>query len=246
MSSCHKRAELTFSEQFDAFAMAYGNCVIGDKPAGTDCSEFDQNNGPMETALVRGIKRVPANRNTLVDALAQDAQPTRQQAAFWILEQTQSRKEMLPICQKLAQNPDSKMIVTVLDYLLEIGTNKAQLNLDPDSYRMAHEIARDTISKTESSQNVTVIANMVNDFGVTEKSDLALQFLLAFSRHIKEKSPSVKLVRNIVRQSYYYGFIDEKRFPEMRKQVEAKWDPNVADEMFKFTGQYGSQRKKAN
>ena len=154
---------MTFQDRFGEYAIAYGNCVVGLRRENANCSEFDSDNGPLFTELTIAAKKELSKRQLLVSALKDENQPNRQDAAFWLIEHVDSDAEMLILCKKIGENLDSRLFVTVLNYLVPNGAKQP----NPENYFAACEIAMETIAKTKNWRNELVAANSTEKFGPT-------------------------------------------------------------------------------
>ena len=233
---CSPKPKPVATNPFDAYVSAFDNCVIGSKSDGKDCSEFETNDGPLTVALIKGVKETPTEREKLIDAAESNKNLVRQEAAFSILRRALTREEMLPICKKVAENPDSERIVTVLVYL---GEDES----DSLSNEMRWEIVRNTIIRTSRSQNITVAANNVYSLRREYREEGANTFKLSLKARLVRGTDSAKLIRNMIRQSYNYGFIPVKDILAMRKDVEKVYGNEVGADIFAFTTEYANLKR---
>lgn len=240
---CSPKPKPVASNPFDAYISAFDNCVIGSKSEGKDCSEFETNDGPLTVALIKGVKEIPTERKKLIDAAESNKNLVRQEAAFSILRRALTREEMLPICKKVGENPDSERIVMVLVYLLRAGEEPKFDGSDAPSYQLASEIVLNTILKTTRSQNITVTANNVYSLGLAQSGQAAYTFMLSLKLRLRRGTDSVKLIRNMIRQSYNYGFFPKKDILAMRKDVEKVYGKEAGADMFTFTTEYANLKK---
>ena len=233
---CAPKPKPVVTNPFEAYVKVFGPCVQGPMPEGADCSEFKSNYGPLTVALIQAAKETSTERQRLIDAAEGDINSLRQEAAFSILRRALTRGEMLPICKKIGENPDSERIVTVLVYLTEDKS-------DAPSFLVAAEILRNTILKTTRSQNITVAANSVHSLEVDQRGNAANTFMLSIKSRLGRGTDSVKLIRNMISQSYNYGFFPQKDILALRKDVERVYGKESGANMFAFTTEYANLKR---
>ncbi|HLO99784.1 MAG TPA: hypothetical protein VK171_14415 [Fimbriimonas sp.] len=181
------------------------------------------------------------NRTELIEAVQQEENRDRQESAFWILSHALTREEMLPICKTIGQNPDSNLIVTVLNYLLDAETAKVGDN-SADSFYLALEIEKSTIAKTSKTTNINVAANNAYKFGF-QTGEVGFAFFITLKRRLGSGKDSPKVIGRLISQSYNYGFFPKKDILAMRDQVEKKYGAAAAAEMFTFEYEYANLKR---
>lgn len=239
MVACGSKTTQTYTESFDSYANAHGPCVRpGPTPEGTDCSEFNTETGPLYILLRDGAKAKSENRQLLIDAAQQETDANRQEAAFWVLRNVLTREEMLPICKRIGQNPDSDLIATVLNYLLEAETANFADN-SADSFYLALDIERNTIAKSSKTTNINVAANYAHKLGF-QRGEVGFAFFISLKRRLGSGKDSPKVIGRLISQSYNNGFFPKKDILAMRTQVEKKYGSVATTEMFTFANEYAN------
>ncbi len=233
---CGPKSKPVVANPFEAYVSVFGSCVIGPVPQGEDCSEFDSDDGPLTVSLIKGVNELPAERQKLIDIAESDMNLLQQEAAFSILRRALTRDEMRPICKNIGENPDSERIVTVLVYLKEDESNGA-------NNQLVWEIVRNTILKTSRSQNITVAANNIYSLGREHREQGANTFMLSLKSRMGRGTESAKLIRNMILQSYNYGFFPEKDILAMRTDVERVYGKEIGADMFAFTTDYANLKR---
>ncbi len=233
---CAPKAKQVVTNPFEAYVKVFGSCVVGPVPEGEDCSEFDSDDGPLTVALIKAVKEIPAERQKLIGIAESDMNSLQQEAAFSILRRALTRDEMRPICKNIGENPDSERIVTVLVYLKEDESNGA-------NNQLVWEIVRNTILKTSRSQNITVVANTIHSLGRDHREQGANTFMLSLKARLGRRTDSAKLIKNMILQSYNYGFFPEKDILAMRTDVERVYGKEIGADMFAFTTDYANLKR---